>query len=361
MVENKNGLSLELIIHPGETLKELIEDRGMSQKELAVRTGNSSKHISEVLNGAKGISVDFAKKLEYALSIDASFWINLQANYANEMVDFEEINHITDAEIRIRKKLKDIFNGLVNIGALEKGKNNSIDVLSLRKLLNISSLESIPDIVATGAYRVAAVDSADPYVMFAWLRMCELYTDKISEINPLNIELLIEKLPEIKKLMFIPVSKLISSLQDVFAECGIKFAIVPHFKGAPVQGVIKHDVDGSISLIMTIRQKFADIFWFTLMHEIGHIVNGDIKKRLIDYRNHTGPIEDKANEFARNALLDENMYNEFIQKEDFSLSSIKHLAKKNNVLHCIVIGRLQKEEEIEYTQYSAEKTRYKWE
>lgn len=70
-----NGLSREMIIHPGETLKEVLEDRKMSQQELALRTGVTPKHISTVLSGEKNISVSFAKKLEYALDIDAEFWI----------------------------------------------------------------------------------------------------------------------------------------------------------------------------------------------------------------------------------------------------------------------------------------------
>jgi len=85
MVKNTNSLPLEFIIHPGETLKEIIEDRGMTQKELSIRTGNSAKHISSVVNCLKPISVNFAKKLEYALGIDASFWINLQENHDKEI------------------------------------------------------------------------------------------------------------------------------------------------------------------------------------------------------------------------------------------------------------------------------------
>lgn len=53
METKMNGLSLEFMIHPGETLKEVLEDRNMLQEELAERTGFSPKHISEVVNGKK--------------------------------------------------------------------------------------------------------------------------------------------------------------------------------------------------------------------------------------------------------------------------------------------------------------------
>ena len=82
------GLSRDFIIHPGETLAEVLEDREMTQKELAIRTGMSEKHISTVINGQKNISSSFAKKLEYALGIETEFWMNLQASYERERAHF---------------------------------------------------------------------------------------------------------------------------------------------------------------------------------------------------------------------------------------------------------------------------------
>ena len=48
------------------------------------------KYISAILNGKKDISATFSKKLEKALGIEASFWINLQTNYDAELLKFEE-------------------------------------------------------------------------------------------------------------------------------------------------------------------------------------------------------------------------------------------------------------------------------
>ena len=107
-----SGLSREMIIHPGETLREVLEERNMSQQELAKRTDMSGKHISTVLSGEKGISVSFAKKLEYALSIDADFWIRLQSEYEKEIYEFEEHNLIDTKELEIAKTLSLIYDFL---------------------------------------------------------------------------------------------------------------------------------------------------------------------------------------------------------------------------------------------------------
>ena len=80
MAEKKIGISRDLIIHPGETIADILEERGITQTELAKRTGVSSAYISNVIAGKKDISSKFAMALEYALGVPKSFWLNLQAN-----------------------------------------------------------------------------------------------------------------------------------------------------------------------------------------------------------------------------------------------------------------------------------------
>ena len=108
------GLSRDLIIHPGETIAEVIEERGMSQRELAIRTGMTEKHISTVISGQKNISPLFARRLEYALGIDASFWMNLQNNYDEEILSYEEIHAISDEEFSILDNLYVTANSLAD-------------------------------------------------------------------------------------------------------------------------------------------------------------------------------------------------------------------------------------------------------
>ena len=151
-----------------------------------------------------------------------------------------------------------------------------------------------------------------------------------------------------------------SQLKTHLAECGIKFSIVKHFTGAPVQGVIKKNSDGTLNLIMTTRQKYADIFWFTFFHEIGHIINGDFEDKLIDYDFAEGESEDRVNEFAANTLINPEEYESYVIKNDYSLSSIRQFCSKQDIPTYVLVGRLHKEKYIEYSQYSKEKIRYEW-
>jgi len=354
---NTIGLSRDLIIHPGETLLEVLEDREMTQKELAIRTGMSEKHISTILSGQKNISAAFAKKLEYALGIETEFWMNLQANYERELLEFEELNNISEQEICILKNLKEVIATWVSFGWLEENTNEANTVLDVRKIFGISNLLDTTKIKYAAAYRAQTKNSVDPYVLFAWQRMCELLTDNIEVAKEIDLDKLRKKIPEIKEVMFLRANQIQKKLTNIFAECGIAFRIVPNFKGAPVQGFIKKKEDGSLILCMTIRQKFADIFWFTLFHEIAHILNGDTKNVFVDFSTVSSEMETKANEIAGDILINSEAYEQFVNDKRYrTVKGIVEFAETQKVRDFIVEGRLMKEEVIPWKA----RPRYEW-
>lgn len=67
--------------HPGELLKEEIECRGVSQKELSRQTGIPYTALNEVLNCKRAITTEYALLLEAALGIESGFWLRMQMDY----------------------------------------------------------------------------------------------------------------------------------------------------------------------------------------------------------------------------------------------------------------------------------------
>ena len=82
--------AFEWLIHPGEIISDILEERNLTQKELAQRAGVSETFLSEVIHGKKDISKELAMGLEYALGVPSSFWLNLQANYDAEMIGLQK-------------------------------------------------------------------------------------------------------------------------------------------------------------------------------------------------------------------------------------------------------------------------------
>ncbi len=359
MATKKNGLSLDLIVHPGETIKELLEERNMTQEELAIRSGYSAKHVSEVLSGKKNISSKFANSLEYVFGIPTQFWINLQGNYDKEIIEIEKMSEITDEEFNVLGELKDIVKYCEITSIIESGLNKALTLLNMRRFLNVNNLLSIPNLpIQQVAFRGSQKIKVNVNVLFAWKRICEYLTEKVEPLNAFDKNKLKEKYEDIKRTMFLEPNEMVSELKKIFLECGIVFEVVHNFAGAPVQGYIQKK-NNKVILCMTLRQSFSDIFWFTLFHEIGHLMNDDFNDLYIDYSFVESEIEKRANNFARNTLINEEDYNNFIEIGKYDFMTITEFAKSQNVKPGILIGRIQNDIN-DFTFMAKYKERYKW-
>ncbi len=360
MAVKKTGISRDLIIHPGETIAEVIEKRGITQSELASRTGVSPAYVSNVIAGKKGISSKFAMGLEYALGVPKSFWINLQANYEAELLEMNEEKTISKQEREARADLQEVVRYLRRRGKLPVYEKMDASILSLRKALQISSIANLKEILPMGAFRMAST-AVNPYVLGAWLRLCQMAANSKYILNKFDDKRIVELSDEIKFIMCKNEENFQNDLKVVMGKYGIDFSIVKNFRGVPVQGYICQKDEGLYQMALTIRGTFADIFWFSLFHELGHIINGDVGKtvKFIDDGCDTDK-ERAADSFARNMLLAPESYESFIQSGDFSIDAICRYARSQNVMPYIVIGRLQKEKYLDYSMYSGYKLRYKW-
>ncbi|HJI72978.1 MAG TPA: helix-turn-helix domain-containing protein [Veillonellaceae bacterium] len=81
MQESKSFIA----VPPGATIKEQIDDRGMTQKEFASRMDLSEKHVSKLIHGDVQLTTDVAERLELVLGVPASFWNNLEAIYKEKL------------------------------------------------------------------------------------------------------------------------------------------------------------------------------------------------------------------------------------------------------------------------------------
>ena len=238
MAAKKTGISHDLIIHPGETIADILEERGITQAELAVRTGVSPAYVSNVIAGKKGISANFAMGLEYALGVPKSFWLNLQANYEAELLAANEQNSVTEEEQQARDELRDVVKYLRRRGMMPKRESKIESVLSLRKALQISNIENLKEIAPAGAFRMSANSSVNPLVLGAWIRLCQISGDNISVSGKFDLSSTVHLVEEIKNVMCRNSKNFVTELKQVMGGYGIEFSVVQNFRGAPVHGYI---------------------------------------------------------------------------------------------------------------------------
>ncbi|WP_153799082.1 HigA family addiction module antitoxin [Foetidibacter luteolus] len=75
---DKKPIYSALAIHPGEVLKDEIEERGLGKSEAAKALDIHGSNLSEIFKGKRNITPALALKLEEVLKIPAEFWLNMQ-------------------------------------------------------------------------------------------------------------------------------------------------------------------------------------------------------------------------------------------------------------------------------------------
>jgi HTH-type transcriptional regulator/antitoxin HigA len=346
MLHSANAIA----IAPGETLREQLEIRGMSQKEFAARIGMTEKHISHLINGKVELTKDVALRLESVLGLPAHFWNNLEAIYREDLVRVKtELDYEKDEEIAGKMP----YSKMASLGWIKRTRNINEKIRNLRSFFEVASLGFLEKLRVPGiAYRTAGVNATSDYSLAAWSQKARIEARKLTK-QPINIERLKIYLPKIRSLTVKEPEIFCQELTSLLADCGVAIVFLPHINGSFIHGA--SFVDGKqIVVALTVRGKYADKFWFSLFHELDHIIEGHINNPC----GTNDEQESHANQFARDMLIPSNEYRDFIKQSDKDERAITTFAQKIGIDVGIVLGRLQKDNVIPYNRYNHLKTQY---
>ena len=335
---------------PGATIKEQLNDRGMTQKAFAARMGMSEKHISKLINGDVQLTQETAAKLEIVLGVPAKFWNNLEAIYREKIVKAEEENAL-DADIEIAKRFP--YSEMATFGWVPKTREVKMKVVNLRKFFEVVRLSLLENeqITRIACRRLAITEKSDLALM-AWAQEARIEARDIQTAS-IHIKRLISVIPEIRKMTVLPPNEFCPRLKNCLADCGIALVFLPHLKGSFLQGASFMD-EKKIVVGLTARGKDADKFWFSLFHELAHIVLGHVGQL-----NGTSEDDEKAaDKWSGDTLIIPEDFEAFRRNGDYSEGSVCQFAKAQGIAPGIVVGRMQLEGMIEYSKLNSLKEKY---
>ncbi len=81
MTSQTYSFSPDWVSTPGDTIVDLLEERGWKQSEFAERIGFTPRHVSQLIHGKSAITEDTALRLERVLGSSARFWMNRESQY----------------------------------------------------------------------------------------------------------------------------------------------------------------------------------------------------------------------------------------------------------------------------------------
>lgn len=186
----------------------------------------------------------------------------------------------------------------------------------------------------------------------AWAQEAKIKARTI-QTAPINIKGLIASISDIRKMTVMEPDEFCPKIKKYLAECGIALIFLPHLKGSFLQGATFPD-GNKIVMGLTARGKDADKFWFSLFHELAHIILGHVGKA-----NGTSEEDEKAADiWAGNTLIDVKKFDDFRKGENYTEHSVIKFAEEQGIAPGIVVGRLQRERLIKYSMLNNLKEKY---
>ena len=343
---------LNYAIHPGASISAAINHLGISQKNLAERALLSEKTVSQIINGEAPITADTAIKLENTLGGTAAFWLGLESQYRASLAKVEQTKR-AESEIELSKNFP--YSELVKRSCVEPTRDKLERVINLWKFFGVDSLFTIPSI-ETAAYRRGYVgDSEDKKAaLAAWLRCGEItYINEVApKLNEFNLTKLKLALPEIRKMTQMKDPRFFSHIQDILADAGVGLVAVQYFPGTKASGATRWVKTNPLIQLSTYGRN-ADRVWFTLFHEIGHIILHGKKDQFISFTESSkDPEEIKADDFAANQLIPKNNYMNFLKNfRVLTEGAIRRFATSQEIDPGIVLGRLKNDNILAHSAF----------
>ncbi len=327
---------------PGETLLEALQDRGMTQADLAARTGRTPKMINEIIKGDAPITPQTAIQFESVLGIPASFWNNRERRYREFLAREDE-----------RKRLEEEASWLRDIPMAEMARRKWIPKLSdrieqLRAVLAFFGVASPKQWEAIwrgseAAFRQSKAFGSEPGAVAAWLRRGELEAAKIV-CAPFNAAKFRDALREARSMTIRPFPDGFDQLKERCASSGVAVVLTDELKGTHLSGATQWLTPEKALIQLSLRFKKDDQFWFTFFHEAGHVLLHGKKETFLEDDGEKDAKEKEADQFAANLLIPPELYQNFCRKNwkgHFSKVDIRRFSGRLGIAQGIVVGRLQ--------------------
>lgn len=255
------------VFHPGEILLDEINARQLTQSEFSEIIDRPPRTINEIIKGKRSITPETAGVIAAALGSSPDMWLALQAEFDLSILNKKLKNE--PAEIMERSELYSLFPiaDLVRRAYIKRKAN--VDELK-KQILDLIGLESIDEFksFAGAHFRASEGDIIHGYLK-TWVLLAKKIAIKQS-VGVYRQEKLIEFAKTIRN--FSNHSSGISSLVEELKKLGVRLVFLPHFSKTRVDGAACWLDKKSPMIVMSLRYQRIDNFFFTLLHEIGHII-----------------------------------------------------------------------------------------
>lgn len=346
-------------VAPGETLQETLDALGMTQVELAERTGLSAKTVNLIVKGTAPITPVTALQLERVLGVPAGFWNNREVQYREALARQDETAHLRGQGSWLKKIPCRAMAKLGWIKLLPDPAQQLREVLGFFGVASVKQWEAVwsrPD----AAFRASAAFARDPGAVAAWLRRGELQAQSVAT-RPYEATRFREALDRARDLTCEPPEVFTCQLGTACAEAGVAVAFVPELPRLRTSGATRWLSPSKALIQLSLRYKTDDQLWFTFFHESAHILLHGKRDVFLENDGESNEKEREADRFAADKLIPPQALKYFeTGKTHFAKAEIQRFAAEVGVAPGIVVGRLQHDGRLPMSHCNDLKRHLEW-
>jgi HTH-type transcriptional regulator/antitoxin HigA len=340
---------------PGETILAILSKRDVEVEEFSSIVGIDIKYCERLLAGYESITKEIAKNIELVTEVPAKFWLKREASYRKQLDSNkdERLEWLEKLPVKDMVKWKWIPKGLKHWDKFEA----CLDFFGVKNLYEWE--RTFANRLTNVAFKTSSSFDTIPESVIVWLHQVEKIALEKST-SSWDSEKLLSQIPSIRELTlddepqsFIP------KLDALLCSCGVSLVVLPTPKGTRASGATFFAKNDKPVLALSFRYGTNDHFWFSLFHEIGHLLLHS--KTIIfieDKATANSKEENEADNFAQTALIPAEYRAELLSFRHKDLRKILKFSKKLGVAKGIVVGQLQHAHKVPHNYLNKLKVRY---
>lgn len=357
----RNEYRPDRVSPPGDTLAELLSDRGLTQAEFAAKLGMSKKALNEIVKGKAPITPETAIHLERALGLPAAFWSNLEREYRDHLARQRDDAALAREQDFVREFP---YAKMAQYQWVRPTRKPAEKVRELCAFYGVARPQQLRmEVGMTNArYRRSAVAESLPIPVSAWLRAGERQGRSLATA-PYDERRFRSALDAIRRLTASVDSGPGDRMQRLCADAGVAVVFVRELPKAPMNGACRWLAPDKALIQMSLRGRRDDIFWFSFFHEAAHVLLHSKKEVFVD-----GPedlaaesdLERQADTWAADFLIPPPAFRRLAGRSPYSHELVESFAADLGIAPGIVVGRLQHEGLLPPTHLNGLKRRLEW-
>ncbi|MDE7211884.1 MAG: ImmA/IrrE family metallo-endopeptidase, partial [Lachnospiraceae bacterium] len=295
------------------------------------------------------------------LGTSVEMWLNLQKVYDRKKLEIEQRQALQEQEKLVAMIDYSYF---VKVAKLPQTRKASEKVQNLCGFFKVFDLRVMlePDFLVNFRAGIPTLEQKNIINAQAWLQTAMNFSKDIP-VSEFDAAKLRSALPKIREMTRQKPEIFLPRLAEIFAGCGVAFVLLPLLKNSGINGAVKWDSANRVLLALNDRRCYADTFWFSLFHEIKHVLQQKtrivfISSELEQLNRLNQALEEEADKFAQDYLIPPAEYKKFSPDFYTSDADIEEFAERIGVHPGIVAGRLQHDKIIAPNRCSKLKVKY---